>query len=169
MRGSSSSSSASEAKDSSDSPRFVGLTPLEIEPDPIPAPDAAVAFRVAVEKKHSQLAAVLEDTSIRVEGKIVRIVLDPPSAATERRLAEPAMARVLDEAAVAVLGRGARASVESIGPAGGDLTAAAASADPVKLEKENLKQRVASDERVKRMMDMFGGEISEVRRDDREN
>ena len=147
----------------------MGLTPLEIEPDPIAAPDAAVAFRVAVEKKHSQLAAVLEDTSIRVEGKIVRIVLDPPSAATERRLAEPAMARVLDEAAAAVLGRGARASVESAGPADGDLTAAAASADPVKLERENLKQRVASDERVKRMMDLFGGEISEVRRDDRDN
>ena len=74
----------SEAEDSSsDVPRFVGLTPLEIIPDPLRTPDPAGAFRAAVEKKHSQLGAVLEDASIRLEGKDVLISLDPPSIVTE--------------------------------------------------------------------------------------
>jgi len=156
----------SEAEDSSSSePRFVGLTPLEIVPEPLATPDPAGAFRAAVEKKHSQLGAVLDDASIRLEGKTVLVFLDPPSAVTERRLAEPAMAKVLEEAAITVLGRGARVVVESVSPPAGDLTAAAANADPETLEKEHLKMKVATDERVKRMMDLFGGEIADVKRD----
>ncbi|MCM3877467.1 MAG: DNA polymerase III subunit gamma/tau [Thermoanaerobaculia bacterium] len=156
----------SEAENSSsDVPRFVGLTPLEIIPDPVATPDPAGAFRVAVEKKHSQLGAVLEDSLIRLEGKTVWISLDPPSVVTEKRLVEPAMAKVLEEAAVAVLGRGARVAVESVSPPAGDLTAAAANADPETLEREHLRMKVATDERVKRMMDLFGGEIADVKRD----
>jgi DNA polymerase-3 subunit gamma/tau len=158
--------SPSEAEDpSSDVPRFVGLTPLEIVPDAVPTPDQAGAFRAVVEKKHSQLGAVLEDASIRLEGKDVLISLDPPSIVTERRLAEPAMARVLEEAAIAVLGKGAKVTVEGVAPPAGDLTAAAAVADPKTLEREHLKMKVATDERVKRMMDLFGGEIADVKRD----
>ena len=158
--------SQSEARGpSSDVPRFVGLTPLEIIPDPVATPDPAGAFRAAVEKKHSQLGAVLDDASIRFEGKGVLISLDPPSVIAERRLAEPAMAKVLEEAAIAVLGRGASVTVESVAPPAGDLTAAAAIADPETLEKDRLKMKVAADERVKRMMDLFGGEIAEVKRD----
>ncbi|MDL2719198.1 MAG: AAA family ATPase, partial [Acidobacteriota bacterium] len=158
--------SRSETEDpSSSEPRFVGLTPLEIVPEPLSTPDPAGAFRAAVEKKHSQLGAVLDDASIRLEGKTVLVFLDPPSPVTERRLAEPAMAKVLEEAALAVLGRGARVVVESVSPPAGDLTAAAANADPETLEKEHLKMKVATDERVKRMMDLFGGEIADVKRD----
>jgi hypothetical protein len=157
----------SEAEDSSSSdvPRFVGLTPLEIIPDLVATPDPAGAFRAAVEKKHSQLGAVLEDASIWLEGKSVRVSLDPPSVVTERRLAESAMAKVLEEAAIAVLGRGATVTVESVAPPAGDLTAAAAAADPEALEREHLKMKVATDERVKRMMELFGGEIADVKRD----
>ncbi len=157
----------SETEDfsSSDVPRFVGLTPLEIIPEPVAMPDPAGAFRAAVEKKHSQLGAVLDDASIRLDGKTILIFLDPPSAVTERRLAEPAMAKVLEEAAVVVLGRGARVAVESVSPPAGDLTAAAANADPETLERDHLKMKVATDERVKRMMDLFGGEIADVKRD----
>ncbi len=157
--------SEAETSSSSDVPRFVGLTPLEIIADPVETPDPAGAFRAAVEKKHSQLGAVLEDSLIRLEGKTVRISIDPPSVVTEKRLAEPAMAKVLEEAAVAVLGRGAQVAVESVSPPAGDLTAAAANADPKTLEKDHLKMKVAADERVKRMMDLFGGEIADVKRD----
>ncbi len=158
----------SEAENSSsdEAPRFVGLTPLEIIPEPLATPDPAGAFRAAVEKKHAQLGAVLEDTSITLEGKVVRILLDPPSKVVEKRLAEAAVAKVLEDAAIVVLGRGARIVVESASPPGGDLTAAAAAADPAALEKEHLRHKVASDERVKKMMDMFGGEIADVKRDD---
>ncbi|MEO8055807.1 MAG: AAA family ATPase, partial [Acidobacteriota bacterium] len=158
--GSSSSSSPDEP------PRFVGLTPLEIIPEPLATPDPAGAFRAAVEKKNSQLGAVLEDTSITLEGKVVRILLDPPSTIVEKRLAEPAVARVLEEAALKVVGRGAKVVVENASPPGGDLTAAAAAADPAALEKEHLRHKVATDERVKKMMDLFGGEIADVKRDD---
>jgi DNA polymerase-3 subunit gamma/tau len=159
----------SEAVDSSSSeeaPRFVGLTPLEIIPEPLDTPDPAGAFRAAVEKKNSQLGAVLEDTSITLEGKVVRILLDPPSTIVEKRLAEPAVARVLEDAALKVVGRGAKVVVENASPPGGDLTAAAAAADPATLEKEHLRHKVATDERVKKMMDLFGGEIADVKRDD---
>jgi hypothetical protein len=159
---------ASEAENSSsdEAPRFVGLTPLEIIPEPLATPDPAGAFRAAVEKKHAQLGAVLEDTSIALEGRVVRILLDPPSKVVEKRLAEAAVAKVLEDAAIAVLGRGARVVVESASPPGGDLTAAAAAADPATLEKEHLRHKVENDDRVKKMMDMFGGEIADVKRDD---
>jgi DNA polymerase III gamma/tau subunit len=158
----------SEAENSTSDgpPRFVGLTPLEIIPEPLATPDPAGAFRAAVEKKHSQLSAVLEDTSITLEGKVVRILLDPPSTVVEKRLAEPAVAKVLEDAAISVVGRGAKVVVENAGPPGGDLTAAAAAADPAALEKEHLRNKVAGDDRVKKMMDMFGGEIADVKRDD---
>ena len=149
-----------------DAPRFVGLTPLEIEPDPLPPGDASGVFRDAVEKKNGALAAALEEASIRLEGKTVRIVVDPPGGPLERRLAEPAVRKVLDEAAVALLGRGAAVSVEGVVPSGGDLTAAAAAADPKALERENLKKRAASDERMKKVLDLFPGSTVDVRKDE---
>ncbi|MGE5346474.1 MAG: DNA polymerase III subunit gamma/tau [Acidithiobacillales bacterium] len=151
----------------SPAPRFVGLTPLEIEPEPLSVPDAAVAFRAEVEKRHSTLGAVLEDASVRVEGRCVRIVLDPPSPEMEKRLAEPGMRKVLEEAAAALLGKRAEVVVEGAMPPAGDLTAAAAAADPASLERENLKKRAIQDEKVRKMLDMFGGEIVDVKRDDR--
>ncbi|HYN41482.1 MAG TPA: DNA polymerase III subunit gamma/tau [Thermoanaerobaculia bacterium] len=151
-----------------DSPRFVGLTPLEeAEPEPETVADSITAFREAVEKRNSNLGAALEDVSVSIEGKTVRLVLDPPSPPLTRRLGEPAMKKVLDEAAVAVLGSKARVTVESAEPAGGDLTAAAATADPGKLERENLKNRAAADDRVRRILDLFDGEIADVKPDER--
>jgi len=149
-------------------PRFVALTRLEPDPDPVPSTDAAASFKAEVEKRYAPLAAVLDDASITVDGKLVRIVLDPPNAMAEKRLAEPAMRKTLEGAAVAVAGRGARVEVESAMPPAGDLTAAAAAADPEALERENLQQRVASDERVQKMLELFGGQIVEVRRHDSE-
>lgn len=157
---------SSSSSSSDDIPRFVGLTPLEIIPEPLATPDPAGAFRAAVEKRHGQLAAVLDDASVSLDGKVVRIVLDPPSVVVERRLAEPAVAKILEDAAVSVVGRGGRVVVESVAPPGGDLTAAAAAADPASLEKDHLRHKVATDERVKKMMDLFGGEIADVKRDD---
>jgi DNA polymerase-3 subunit gamma/tau len=151
-----------------DSPRFVGLTPLEeAEPEPETVADSITAFREAVEKRNSNLGAALEDVSVSIEGKTVRLVLDPPSPPLTRRLGEPAMKKVLDEAAVAVLGSKARVTVESAEPAGGDLTAAAATVDPGKLERENLKNRAAADERVRKILDLFDGEIADVKPDER--
>jgi hypothetical protein len=149
-------------------PRFVGLTPLEIEPEPLATPDPGGAFRAEVERRHSTLGAVLEDASIRIEGRVVHVILDPPSTPMETRLAEPAMKKVLDEAAVTLLGKSAQVVVDSAMPAGGDLTAAAAAADPAALEKENLKKRVAADEKVRKMLDLFGGEIADVKHDRRD-
>jgi DNA polymerase-3 subunit gamma/tau len=151
-----------------ETPRFVGLTPLEAaDPEPEPVGDAATAFREAVEKRHANLGAALDDVSVVVEGKSVRLVLDPPSPPLAKRLGEAAMKKVLDEAAAAVLGPKSSVTVESAEPAGGDLTAAAATADPEKLERENLKKRAAADERVRKVLDLFDGEIAEVRPDER--
>jgi hypothetical protein len=160
------SSSLPKAEDLS-VPRFVGLTPLEIEPEPLDVPDPGGAYRAEVEKRHGTLGAVLEDTSIRVEGKSVRIVLDPPSPEIERRLAEPAVRKVLEEAAVALLGRRADVFVEGVMPPAGDLTAAAAAADPAALERENLRKRAAQDEKMRKVIDLFAGEIVDVKRDER--
>ena len=77
------------------------------------------------------------------------------------------MKKILDEAAAAVLGPKSRVDVESAEPAGGDLTAAAATADPEKLERENLRKRAAADERVRKILDLFDGEIADVRPDER--
>jgi DNA polymerase-3 subunit gamma/tau len=151
-----------------DVPRFVGLTPLEVaEPEPEPVADGALAFREAVEKRHGNLGAALEDVSVVVEGRTIRLVLDPPSPPLAKRLAEPSVRKVLEEAAAAVLGPKARVEIESAEPAGGDLTAAAAAADPEKLERENLRKRAAADERVRKILDLFDGEIVDVRPDER--
>jgi DNA polymerase-3 subunit gamma/tau len=151
-----------------EAPRFVGLTPLEVaEPEPEPVADPATAYREAVEKRHGNLGAALEDVSVAVEGKLVRLVLDPPSPPLAKRLAEPSVKRILEESAVAVFGAKATVVVESAEPVGGDLTAAAAAADPEKLERENLKKRAAADERVRKLLDLFGGEIADVKPDER--
>ena len=47
------------------------------------------------------------------------------------------------------------------------FTAAAATADPEKLERENLRKRAAADERVRKILDLFDGEIADVRPDER--
>jgi len=151
-----------------ETPRFVGLTPLEAaDPEPEAVGDATTAFREAVEKRHANLGAALEDVSVVVDGRTFRLVLDPPSPPLARRLAEPAVRKVLEEAAVAVLGPKALVAVESGEPAGGDLTAAAESADPEKLERENLKKRAAADERVRKILEVFDGEIADVKPDER--
>ncbi|HMM33609.1 MAG TPA: DNA polymerase III subunit gamma/tau [Thermoanaerobaculia bacterium] len=151
-----------------EAPRFVGLTPLEVaEPEPEAPADAATAFREAVEKRHGNLGAALEDVSVLVEGRVVRLVLDPPSPPLAKRLGEPGLKKGLGEGAPPVLGAKASVTVESAEPAGGDLNAAAAAADPATLERENLKKRAATDERVKKILDMFDGEIAEVKPDER--
>ena len=151
-----------------ETPRFVGLTPLAVaEAEPEPPSDAATAFREAVEKRHANLGAALEDVSVTVEGRAVRLVLDPPSPPLARRLAEPAVRKVLDEAAAAVLGPKASVYVESAEPEGGDLTAAAEAADPARLERENLRKRAGSDERLRKILDIFDGEIADVKPDER--
>jgi len=159
---------AAVAKGDEETPRFVGLTPLSIEPDPLPSPDPAAAFREQVEKRNSALAAALEESMIRLEGKTVHILLDPPNPVLERRLAEPLVRKSLEEAAAAVMGRGASVVVEGAVPSGGDLAAAAAAADPKVLEKENLRKRAASDERVQKVLDLLGGQIVDVRKDEGE-
>lgn len=159
---------AALAKDDDETPRFVGLTPLSIEPDPLPSPDPAAAFREQVERRNSALAAALEESMIRLEGKTVHILLDPPNPVLERRLAEPLVRKSLEEAAAAVEGRGASIVVEGAIPSGGDLAAAAAAADPKELEKENLRKRAASDERVQKVLDLLGGQIVDVRKDEGE-
>jgi DNA polymerase-3 subunit gamma/tau len=159
---------AAVAKGDEETPRFVGLTPLSIEPDPLPSPDPAAAFREQVEKRNSALAAALEESMIRLEGKTVHILLDPPNPVLERRLAEALVRKSLEEAAAAVMGRGASVVVEGAVPSGGDLAAAAAAADPKVLEKENLRKRAASDERVQKVLDLLGGQIVDVRKDEGE-
>ena len=160
-------SSSSRKAEESPAPRFVGLTPLEIEPAPLDVPDPAAAFRAEVERRHSTLGAALEDASVRIDGKDVRIVIDPPNPEMEKRLSEAAMRKVLEEAAIGLLGKHANVLVEGAMPPAGDLTAAAAAADPATLEKEHLKKRAAQDEKVRKMLELFGGEIVDVKRDDR--
>ena len=162
-----SSSSSSPKAEDPPAPRFVGLTPLEIEPEPLDTPDPGGAFRAEVEKRHGTLGAVLDDASVRIEGKLVKIVFDPPSPETEKRLAEPVLRKVLEEAAGALLGKRAEVVVESAMPPAGDLTAAAAAADPATLERENLRKRASQDDKMKKVLDLFGGEIVDVKRDDR--
>ena len=116
-----------------------------------------------MEKRNGNLGAALEDVSVVVDGRTIRLVLDPPSPPLASRLGEAAMKKILEAAATSVLGSKAHVVVESAEPAGGDLTAAAAAADPEKLERENLKKRAAGDERVKKILDLFDGEIADVK------
>ena len=146
-------------EDAPSAPVFNGLRAQDVEAPA--AADPATAFRHLVEKRQVQLAAVLEDAAIRVEGKAFRIVLDASAAGAEKRLLEPSMKRILDESAAAVLGRGASVVVE-----GAPVVATAAPAPgPEARERDALRARVASDERVKKMLDLFDGEITEVRAD----
>ncbi|MCC6130813.1 MAG: DNA polymerase III subunit gamma/tau [Acidobacteria bacterium] len=142
---------------------FTGLAPLELEP--VPPADPAASYRAEIEKRHAHLAAALEEVSIRVEGKNLRLFLDPPNPVLERRLLEPAMRKVLDDAALAILGKGFRIQVESAEPAAGDLKSEAKNSDPASLEKEHLRRLAEKDERVQKILDLFDGEILEVRRD----
>jgi DNA polymerase-3 subunit gamma/tau len=161
-------SAAPSRAPSEEAPRFVGLTPLSIETEYETGTDPAAAFRAAVEKRNMALGASLDNVSVRVAGRAVALVLDPPDASLERRLAEPGVLRTLEEAAVASLGRGATVSLEAAMPAAGDLSAEAAAADPKTLEKQHLRKKAEDDEKFRRALDLFGGEIAEVRKDEGE-
>ncbi len=143
---------------------FSGLAPIETEPEPVQDPGAA--FRAELEKRHAHLAAALEDTAIKIKGKQITLLVDPPNAVLEKRLSESSVKKVVEEAAAVVLGKGAKVKVEGAEPPGGDLVRAASTADPHVLEREHLRKKVEKDERVQKLLEMFGGEITEARRDD---
>lgn len=133
-----------------------------IESEPAAYPDPSGAFQKAVESRHPQLGAVLEDAEVKIERDTKVVLLLVRDTATAKRLAEPAMKRVLDEAAAAVLGRGVSVGVESA------PSPTATATDPKEVENSALRSRAAGDEHVRRLLDLFGGEIAEVRRDDGE-
>lgn len=149
-------------------PRFVGLTPLAIEPDAERGTDPAAAFRAALEKRSGALGASLDEASIQVSGRDVTIAVDPPNPSLERRLGEPGVRKLLEEAALSALGRGAKVSLVAAMPAGGDLSVAAASADPRTLEQQHLRKKAESDEKLQKALELFGGRLAEVKKDEGE-
>jgi DNA polymerase-3 subunit gamma/tau len=154
---------AADSREEPPVPEFLGLAPLELEP--VPPADPAAGYRAEIEKRHAHLGAALEEVSIRIEGREIRFYLDPPNPVLERRLGESSMKKILEEAATAVLGKGYRITIESAEPAAGDLKSAASASDPATLEKEHLRKLAEKDERVQKILDLFDGELLDVRRD----
>lgn len=88
---------------------FTPSTPVRVDlPSVIIPKDPIAAFRAEVEKRHPQLGAVLEDSTILARGKTIQIDLEPTSVLIARRLMEPRFLEILAAAALAVFGTGAR-------------------------------------------------------------
>ncbi|MBL8113708.1 MAG: DNA polymerase III subunit gamma/tau [Acidobacteria bacterium] len=141
-------------------PAFEGLAPLDLTPDR-PA-DPVATFRAAVDQAHTQLGAVLEDADVTVSGSIVTIRLHQADPKMAARLREPNMGKVLEKAAVSILGKAARVAIvipEAAAPA--DVK----KADPKAVAKAELTKEVESDAALRRVRDLFGAEVVDIKRD----
>ncbi len=139
-------------------PAFEGLAPLDLTPDR-PA-DPVATFRAAVDHAHTQLGAVLEDADVVVSGNIVTIRLHQADPKMAARLREPNMGKVLEKAAVSILGKTARVAI--VIP---EAVAEVSKTDLKAVAKAELKKEVESDAALRRVRDLFGAEVVDIKRD----
>jgi DNA polymerase-3 subunit gamma/tau len=156
-------------------PRFVALVPVESEPaEPAGSASPAPAGGEAIDRFHELLDAKRRVTaaqaslaeSIRVEGEdlILRFGID--RAAAKEALEDLAAKRLLAEAAREAFGRPMRIVLKTGPPADGDLGKAAREVPRATIARERASSRAESDPMVRSAMELFHGELTEVKEEE---
>ncbi|HKD17778.1 MAG TPA: DNA polymerase III subunit gamma/tau [Thermoanaerobaculia bacterium] len=156
-------------------PRIVSLVPVEPErEEPATSAPAASAGGDALDRFHEILDAKRRVTaaqaslaeSIRADGDdlILRFGID--RAAAKEALEDHAAKKLLGEAAREAFGRPMRIVLKTGPPADGDLGKAAREVPRATIARERASSRAESDPMVRSAMELFHGELTEVKEEE---
>ena len=155
-------------------PRIVSLVPVEAEPEePAPSPSGP-AGGDPVERFHDLLgarrmvtaaqASLAEAIGPQGDDLVLRFGID--KAAAKEALEDPAAKKLLTEVAREAFGRPMRIVLKTGPPADGDLGKAAREVPRATIARERASSRAESDPMVRSAMELFHGELTEVKEEE---
>jgi DNA polymerase-3 subunit gamma/tau len=155
-------------------PRFVALVPVEPEPlepagsaPPAAGDEALDRFHELLDSKRRVTAAQASlAESIRVEGEDLVLRFGIDRAAAKEALEDHAARKLLAEAAREAFGRPMRIVLKTGPPADGDLGKAAREVPRATIARERASSRAESDPMVRSAMELFRGELTEVKEEE---
>ena len=156
-------------------PRVVSLVPVEAEPDDRSSPAPAVApGGDPLERFHDLLGArrmvtaaqVSLAASIRVDGDELVLRFGIDRAAAKEALEDHAAKKVVTEVAREAFGRPMKIVLKTGPPADGDLGNAAREVPRATIARERASARAESDPMVRSAMELFHGELTEIKEEE---
>jgi DNA polymerase-3 subunit gamma/tau len=155
-------------------PRIVSLVPVEPEPSapssaapPGGDPDPISRFHEILDSRRRVTAAqvsLAESIGVAGEDLVLRFGID--RAAAKEALEEHAARKLLGEAAREAFGRSLRIVLKTGPPADGDLGKAAREVPRSTISRERASSRAEADPMVRSAMDLFHGELTEIKEED---
>ena len=156
----------------SSGPRILSLVPVEAEPSP-PAPAGGEGER-ALERFHEILdsrkrvtgahVSLAESMFVAGDELVLRFGIDKATA--KEALEEPATRKLLTDIAREAFGRPLRIALRTGPPLDGDLGKAAREVAPATIARERASSRAESDPVVRSALELFRGELTEVKEED---
>jgi hypothetical protein len=150
---------------------------VSVEPEPEPDREEASTARGEAEglaRFHEILdsrrrliaaqASLAESTAIEGDGLILRFGID--KAAAKEALEEPAARKLLAEAAREAFGRPLKVALKTGPPSDGDLGQAAREVPRATLARERAATRAEMDPVVRSALELFRGELTEVKEEE---
>jgi len=152
----------------------VSIVPVEPERESAPAPGRTSDTRAILERFHALLesrrriaaaqASLAESTEVVGDELVLRFGID--KAAAKEALEEPATRKLLAEVAREAFGQPLKVVLKTGPPADGDLGQAARDVDPGALSRERASSRVEADPVVRSALELFRGELTEVKEEE---
>ena len=153
-------------------PRIVSLVPVEAEPeDPAtaagPGGEPLARFHEILDSRRRVTAAqvsLAESIAADDANLVLRFGID--RAAAKEALEEPASKKLLTEVARQAFGRPLRIVLKTGPPADGDLGKAAREVPRSTIARERASSRAESDPMVRSAMELFRGELTEIKEEE---
>jgi DNA polymerase-3 subunit gamma/tau len=154
-------------------PRIVSLVPVEPEespaapPAPAPGQDALGRFHDILDSRRRVTAAQVSlAESVTVDGDELVLRFGIDRAAAKEALEDLAAKRLLAEVAKEAFGRPMRVALKTGPPADGDLGKAAREVPRSTIARERASSRAESDPMVRSAMELFHGELTEIKEEE---
>jgi len=153
-------------------PRIVSLVAVEPEPEeaapaPPPGGDAVERFQELLDSRKRLTAAqvsLAEAITVEKDDLVLRFGID--KAAAKEALEEHNARKLLSEVAREAFGRPLRIVLRTGPPADGDLGKAAREVPRATISRERASTRAESDPMVRSAMELFHGELTEVKEEE---
>ncbi len=154
-------------------PRIMSLVPVEPEPEPAGAappggdPDPVQRFQESLDSKRRVTAAqtsLAESIGVAGDDLVLRFGID--RAAAKEALEEHAARKLLGDAAREAFGRPLRIVLKTGPPADGDLGKAAREVPRSTISRERASTRAEADPMVRSAMELFHGELTEIKEEE---
>ncbi len=154
-------------------PRIVSLVPVEPEPEEPASPaasaagDAIARFHEILDSKRRVTAAqvsLAESIGVAGDDLVLRFGID--RAAAKEALEEHAAKKLLGDVAREAFGRPLRIVLKTGPPADGDLGKAAREVPRSTISRERASTRAEADPMVRSAMELFHGELTEIKEED---